>query len=541
MSLSIKQEMLLDLMVRADKIMKEHDITYFLFGGSTLGALRHEGFIPWDDDIDIIIDVDNYKKLQELFSAGPIDDIDLVFFEDDPEWYRPFAMLVSQTDTCYTMPVAYSTGKAVGSRIDVMICDYVPLDRLEEYRHDLMLYEEVLSDTLITDWDVYLIKDEYFALRERMAEIGKVNLEKELRSKLESYATSDDDKLVVRFWTKELRYYDRDLLYPPLYHNFEGHMLPIPARPEEQLRLQFGNDWYIIPEQDQQMSHAFVDNYYISGNNYHEDILHFIDKEKSEKIARERKANLISNHEYMLSNRYYSANLTVQRELMRAGFKKNRKEYDSLIENREYKQLVERLAPLTRVLKAATYVEKIHKEIPADIANTWLRGLVYCGKYFIAAKVINSYELEESAEVSESINLIKRVTELANLYQDRKTDELKKHLSGFSAEERKMIPDCIYAEIMIGREEGSISDDEIIAICDDYLKLFPDNYEMLKIKADCLFNKNKTEEAMALYDEVHENTVNGFDLYDIEKRFDFPKRFGREKEDPLDIMMKVSL
>ena len=47
------QEHLLKLLLEIDEICKKHDITYFLEYGTMLGAVRHEGFIPWDADVDI--------------------------------------------------------------------------------------------------------------------------------------------------------------------------------------------------------------------------------------------------------------------------------------------------------------------------------------------------------------------------------------------------------------------------------------------------------------------------------------------------------
>ena len=49
-----------------DKICKENGLTYFLTGGSALGAVRHQGFIPWDDDMDIALFEDDYKKLVKI-------------------------------------------------------------------------------------------------------------------------------------------------------------------------------------------------------------------------------------------------------------------------------------------------------------------------------------------------------------------------------------------------------------------------------------------------------------------------------------------
>lgn len=54
------------LMVEIHRICKENDIKYTMIGGSLLGALRHKGFIPWDDDMDIALTYDNYKRFLEV-------------------------------------------------------------------------------------------------------------------------------------------------------------------------------------------------------------------------------------------------------------------------------------------------------------------------------------------------------------------------------------------------------------------------------------------------------------------------------------------
>ena len=60
------QKVLLEMMKDIDALCRKHDIPYWLYGGSALGAVRHEGFIPWDDDADIAIMRDDYKRLQAV-------------------------------------------------------------------------------------------------------------------------------------------------------------------------------------------------------------------------------------------------------------------------------------------------------------------------------------------------------------------------------------------------------------------------------------------------------------------------------------------
>lgn len=64
------QNVILNMVCDIDSFCDAHDIRYFLMGGSALGAKRHGGFIPWDDDLDVFMTPDNYEKFRENYNRN---------------------------------------------------------------------------------------------------------------------------------------------------------------------------------------------------------------------------------------------------------------------------------------------------------------------------------------------------------------------------------------------------------------------------------------------------------------------------------------
>lgn len=64
-------------------ICEQHDIPIYMVGGTMLGAIRHKGFIPWDDDMDFAVTYDNYTRLKDILANELPSPFRLVTFENN--------------------------------------------------------------------------------------------------------------------------------------------------------------------------------------------------------------------------------------------------------------------------------------------------------------------------------------------------------------------------------------------------------------------------------------------------------------------------
>ena len=92
-SLELLHKVQLDMLVKFDRICAEHGLAYFLDSGTALGAVRHGGFIPWDDDVDVAMPRADYEKLLEIGARGLPDQLYLQTYETDPAYMMPFAKI----------------------------------------------------------------------------------------------------------------------------------------------------------------------------------------------------------------------------------------------------------------------------------------------------------------------------------------------------------------------------------------------------------------------------------------------------------------
>jgi lipopolysaccharide cholinephosphotransferase len=129
----------LEILEKFIAVCKKYNLKYFLAGGTLLGCIRHKGFIPWDDDIDIDMLREDYEKLIEI---GPKEFTGKFFFQTvdtDKNYYRPHIQIRNSETTAI---VEHEKGLEFnqGIFIDIFPLDAAPNNRVKRFIHSRLTY-----------------------------------------------------------------------------------------------------------------------------------------------------------------------------------------------------------------------------------------------------------------------------------------------------------------------------------------------------------------------------------------------------------------
>lgn len=116
------------------EICEEHNLTYFLYGGSLIGAVRHQGFIPWDDDIDVIMFREDFEKLNEILEKD-IDDNYKFFNVLNEDTYHYMWGKIGLKNTLFKEWWADQVDYTPNIFIDIFILDNIPDNKFKRFTH----------------------------------------------------------------------------------------------------------------------------------------------------------------------------------------------------------------------------------------------------------------------------------------------------------------------------------------------------------------------------------------------------------------------
>lgn len=238
------QKVILMIIKDIDSFCKDNGIEYYLLGGSAIGAIRHKGFIPWDDDLDIIMTHENYDKFVEC-CKGQLDKekYDIQLGRED--WPLYFSKIRLKGTELKEHCDGYDY-KNKGIYVDVFMMDNVPDSQI------LALWQYFCAKLYLC---YQLSKRKY-----TVASVGKKVLmflsfplkltiiRDFIIRQVEKYNDRPTRRLGFYYGrtNRKTSQIDKALFGKPLYVPFEDTMLPVPEFYHEYLTQMFG-DYMKLP------------------------------------------------------------------------------------------------------------------------------------------------------------------------------------------------------------------------------------------------------------------------------------------------------
>lgn len=251
------QRVILSIAKYIDSLCKENDIDYYLLGGSAIGAIRHHGFIPWDDDLDIVMDAKNYTKFVHV-CREQLDNEKYYFQEGYKDWPMPFSK-VKLRGTVLKEPSGYvNESGEEGIYVDVFKLENAPSSKFGQIWQYFCAKYLLCNCLLRRGWGVT-------SWSKRLMMIASAPLNVSLfrsffLNQVEKYNNKETDYRLFfagryRFNTS---FYPKSVLGKPRYVAFEDTDLPVPEKYDEWLKQIFG-DYMTPPPIEKQVGLHLID------------------------------------------------------------------------------------------------------------------------------------------------------------------------------------------------------------------------------------------------------------------------------------------
>ena len=254
--LSQMQDVQLEMLHELDRVCKKNNLKYALSSGTCLGAVRHGGFIPWDDDIDVYMSWSDAEKLvgcQRDFK----DKYFVQNYKTDPQFPSTHYRLCDSSTSCF---LKQTKGLDVNHGIFIDIYIYYPYPDNKLKAHKIILDSFVyrvlvagggpqnhggLAKLLGTTVSKF-----YFGSR-RKKKIQKIE---------DEYKHNGGKKFVATYFGRDVSL-TKSIIYPvewfnhPKYLKFENMEVPCPGDPDQYCVLQYGETYMQLPPEEKRKTH----------------------------------------------------------------------------------------------------------------------------------------------------------------------------------------------------------------------------------------------------------------------------------------------
>lgn len=523
--MNYRQENIFNLLNEFDEFSKKYGIDYFIAAGTALGAIRHKGFLPWDDDMDIYLTRDNWNKLRDIIenNEDAVPEGRTYVYNENERYYRNNIPRYVNQETTALFQSQLLNGKSLGQHLEFLILDPMPLGEEEEKEYvDLFrVYSELLSpyfticrDLTFEEWDHHFkLYEEYF----NIATVeGDDKVLKELADKLQNYPTEECERYCMR-WGDLIYIYPRKYIENHRLETFENMQIPVSKYVETMMRIAYGDDWMYVPDLSNQIIHPHFEDYSTDCREYSNRYLKKVNQEEVLKKYRNIKHANVSYYDKTKKVEMLTAKVNVNSKSKNISNDLDGKEdyFGELLENKEYDSILSAFNDYSQ-LQLRPDVRKYDIFVPISDKNLeiLLISLIERGEYYKVDKYLNIRK-NQDRDLSEGLNEVDKLKSICREFSiaryDKKDKELVQSLIDKYDSEYPDLLDIYRAKIWIRESDAKSEDDykDIDEFCNDVLEVYPFDGEIMAVQAKAKLECGQKDEAMELYNKAVFNTRNG--------------------------------
>lgn len=255
------QQIEFNILQTLDNICRKNNIKYYLAYGTALGAVRHKGFIPWDDDIDVVMLRDDYDKFCELAPREIPDDLFFQTVYSNIEYPFPFAKL-RKRNTAYVEEGQQQLKIQQGIFIDIFPLDYIPIKKSKQVIQ--RIYAEWLWVLMARSRGKTGLKKIFVNLLNLGCTTDKAYLDKIVKLEKHIKCADKESARKVALMTyggraKYAKQYFDISGFDTVYMDFEGQQFPVMSGYDDFLKISYG-DYMCIPPKEKRVQHQ---GYYV--------------------------------------------------------------------------------------------------------------------------------------------------------------------------------------------------------------------------------------------------------------------------------------
>lgn len=247
----------IEVLNEVDRICRQHDIQYFADWGTLLGTIRHKGFVPWDDDMDITMKREDYTRFCQIVRQEQ-GELEIINFHTDPEWKDMLSRVINGRSVNYTEEhLRKYHGFPYVAGLDIFPLDYVaPTEEEDKLQCSMISIVEAFSANIRNNTATPEEIEQTTKDIEQMCGVKFNNLEPlatqllKLGERLSMMYTDEESQAVALMGDhagpRPLDVYPKEYYNESIYMPFEYTTIPVPVGYEKILIQKYGEN-YMIP------------------------------------------------------------------------------------------------------------------------------------------------------------------------------------------------------------------------------------------------------------------------------------------------------